>query len=175
MPVRAEAEALTAVLERNRLQFAWKTADLDDEGFRATAAASAMTLGGLVKHMAYVEADWLAFKLTGRAYGPPWDSMGLDADPDGEWRLGASDTVADIQALWRAAVARSRTIVSEVVGERGLDGPASFTWPGGRTPTVREMLLDMIEEYARHTGHADVLRESVDGRVGEDAPEGFAY
>jgi uncharacterized damage-inducible protein DinB len=58
--VTAEAESLLSVLERNRRTFAWKTSGLDQEGLRATAAASAMTLGGLVKHVALVEADWLA-------------------------------------------------------------------------------------------------------------------
>ena len=52
--------------------------------------------------------------------------------------------------------------------ELGLDQPASFTWPDGRTPSLRRLLIDMIEEYARHVGHADLIRESVDGLVGED-------
>ena len=69
--VTAEAEFLQSVLERNRRTFAWKTLGLDQEGLRATTAASAMTLGGLVKHVALVEADWLAVKLAGREYGPP--------------------------------------------------------------------------------------------------------
>ena len=170
---RTEAEALTAVLERNRRTFAWKTADLDERGLRATTAASTMTLGGLIKHVALVEADWLAVKLAGQGYGAPWDAVDFDADPDWEWRTGAADSPDNVYALWRAAVERSRAVVADVVRERGLDGPASFTWPDGRTPTVRDMLLDMIEEYARHTGHADLLREAVDGRVGEGAPEGF--
>jgi len=76
--------------------------------------------------------------------------------------------------VWLNAVERSRLVVANVIRERGLDGPASFTWPDGRIPTVRVMLLDMIEEYARHTGHADILREAVDGRVGEGAPRDFA-
>jgi uncharacterized damage-inducible protein DinB len=170
---RTEAEALTAVLERNRRTFAWKTADLDEQGLRASTAPSTMTLGGLIKHVALVEADWLAVKLAGEGHGPPWDAVDFDADPDWEWRTGASDRPQDVYAVWRAAVERSRALVAAVVEERGLDGAASFTWPDGRTPTVRDMLLDMIEEYARHTGHADLLREALDGRVGEGAPEGF--
>jgi hypothetical protein len=109
-------------------------------------------------------------KLAGQEYGAPWDAVDFDADPFWDWRTGAEDAPEDVYALWRAAVERSRTLVSEVIQRRGLDGPASFTWPDGRTPTVRAMLLDMIEEYARHTGHADLLREAVDGRVGEGAP-----
>ena len=171
--VPSEADSLQSVLERNRRTFAWKTSGLDQSGMRATTAASSMTLGGLVKHVALVEADWLAVKLTGHEYGPPWDAVDFDTDPDWEWRTGALDPPEDTYRLWQDAVTRSREIVPEVIKERGLDGPASFTWPDGRTPTVRAMLLDMIEEYARHTGHADILREAVDGRVGEGAPEDF--
>ena len=173
--VNPEAEALLSVLERNRRTFAWKTLGLDQDGLRATTAASAMTLGGLVKHVALVEADWLAVKLAGQGYGVPWDTVDFDADPDWEWRTGAVDPPDDVYALWRHAVERSRELVADVINERGLDAPASFTWPDGRTPTVRAMLLDMIEEYARHTGHADILREAVDGRVGEGAPSDFSF
>jgi uncharacterized damage-inducible protein DinB len=171
----AEIESLRAILERNRRTFAWKTAELDETGLRVTTAASSMTLGGLVKHMALVEADWLAVKLAGQKYGAPWETVDFDADPDWDWRTGALDSPEDVYALWRAAVERSRGIVADVIAERGLGGPASFTWPDGRTPTVRDMLLDMVEEYARHTGHADVLREAVDGRVGEGAPKDFRF
>jgi uncharacterized damage-inducible protein DinB len=170
----AEAQSLIAVLERNRRTFAWKTEGLDETGLRATTAASTMTLGGLIKHVALVEADWLAVKLAGQEYGAPWDAVDFDADPSWDWRTGALDAPEEVYALWRAAAERSRVVVAEVINERGLDGPASFTWPNGRTPTVRAMILDMIEEYARHTGHADILREAVDGRVGEGAPEDFA-
>ena len=173
--VATEAESLLSVLERNRRTFAWKTAGLDEEGLRATTAASTMTLGGLVKHVALVEADWLAVKLAGREYGAPWDAVDFDADPDWEWRTAAVESPEVIHALWRNAVTRSREIVAEVIEERGLDGPASFTWPDGRTPTVRAMLLDMIEEYARHTGHADILREAVDGLVGEGPPQDLTF
>jgi len=163
-----------SVLERNRRTFAWKTSGLDGDGLRATTAASAMTIGGLVKHLALVEADWLAVKLAGHEYGAPWEGVDFDADPDWEWHSGSQDSPDEVYAVWLAAVERSRRLVAEVIQERGLDGPASFSRPDGRTPTVRAMLLDMIEEYARHTGHADILREAADGLVGEGAPEDFA-
>jgi uncharacterized damage-inducible protein DinB len=169
----AEAEAVLAVLERNRRTFAWKTGGLDRGGLAATTAASSMTLGGLVKHMALVEADWLVVKLAGQAYGPPWDEVDFGADPDWEWRTGAQDAPEEVYALWRSAVQRSRDVVAAVLQEGGLDGAARFTGRDGRAASVREMLLDMIEEYARHTGHADLLRESVDGLVGEGAPREF--
>lgn len=169
----AESDALLSVLERNRRTFAWKTSGLDAAGMRATTAASTMTLGGLVKHMALVEADWVAVKLVGQEYGPPWDAVDFDEDSEWEWRTGAQDPPEVVEKLYRDAVERSRELVARVLEERGLDGPASFAWPDGRTPSVRAMLLDLIEEYARHTGHADILREAVDGRVGEGAPDDF--
>ena len=169
----SEAETLWKILDRNRRTFAWKTEGLDEKGLSATTAASTMTLGGLVKHLALVEADWLAVKLAGLDYGSPWDTVDFDAEPDWDWRTGAQDAPEEVYALWRNAVERSRIVVREVIEERGLDGLASFTWPNGKRPTVRAMIIDMIEEYARHTGHADILREAVDGRVGEGAPEDF--
>ena len=169
-----EAAAILAVLERNRRTFAWKTTGLDEAGLRTTTAASSMTLGGLLKHLALVETDWCAVKVAGEPYGEPWDTVDFEADPDWEWRTAGEDTPEELEYLWRRAVTRSRALVDRVLEERGLDGAASFTRPDGRTPTVRAMLLDMIEEYARHTGHADILREAVDGLVGEDAPPGFS-
>jgi len=58
--------------------------------------------------------------------------------------------------------------VAEAIADGGLDRLAAYTWPDGRTPSLRRLLVDMVEEYARHVGHADLIRESVDGLVGED-------
>jgi hypothetical protein len=79
----AEAEAVLAVLERNRRTFAWKTGGLDRSGLAATTAATTMTIGGLVKPMALVETDWLVVKLAGQPYGPPWDEVDLTPIPTG--------------------------------------------------------------------------------------------
>ena len=116
---RGEVRSVLAVLERNRRTFAWKTSGLDEAGLRATTSASAMTLGGLVKHAALVEADWLAFKLAGQGYGPPWDAVDFDAILIGDgalahWRAGchgrrprAGRIAASV--LVRAGIARLRT------------------------------------------------------------------
>ena len=67
-------------------------------------------------------------------------------------------------ALWSETAERSRTLVAEAIAEGGLDRPG-VAWPDGRTPSLRRLLIDLIEEYGRHIGHADLIRESVDGLV----------
>jgi hypothetical protein len=134
-----------------------------------------MTLGGLVKHMALVEADWLVVKLAGQPYGPPRDEVEFAADPGWEWRTGALDAPEEGYALWRSPVQRSREVVATVLQDRGLDAAARLTVAGRVYPSAREMLLDVIGEYARHTGHAGLLRESVGGLAGESPPEEFHF
>ncbi len=165
-----EVATVLGTLERNRRTFAWKAGGLDAAGLTTRVGASTMTLGGLLKHLALVEADWFARKLHGEALGEPWDSVDWDTSPDWEWTSAAEDPPEALYALWDQAVARSRRLVADALTRGGLDQPADFTWPDGRTPSLRRVLLDMIEEYARHLGHADLIRESVDGLVGEDAP-----
>ncbi len=165
-----ETATLLGSLERQRATLAWKCGGLDAAGMQATVGASTMTLGGLLKHLALVEDDYFSGRLLGRELGPPWDAVDWDADRDWEWRTAAEDTPEQLFALWQDAVARSRSIVKEALADGGLDQPARRTWPDGRAPSLRRMLIDLIEEYARHVGHADLIRESVDGLVGEDPP-----
>src|ERR1700754_3953601 len=112
-----EIATLLSTLDRNRRTFAWKCGGLDAAGLRATTAASTMTLGGLLKHLALVEADWFAWKLRGESPGAPWDTVDWDADPDWEWRTAADDSPDELYALWQAAVARSRTMVAAALAE----------------------------------------------------------
>jgi uncharacterized damage-inducible protein DinB len=162
-----ETATLLGFLDYQRATLAWKCAGLDAAGLAATIGASAMTLGGLLKHLAYVEGDWFSRWLHGRGRQPPWDTVDWKADPDWEWNSAAGDTPEQLDALWQEAVARSRSLVTEALAEGGLDQLARRTWPDGRAPSLRWILVHMIEEYARHNGHADLLRESVDGQTGE--------
>ena len=93
--------------------------------------------------------------------------MDWDADPDWEWHSAAEDSPEELRAIWEDAVARSRAVVTEALASGGLDQLARRTWPDGSAPSLRWILLHMIEEYARHNGHADLIRESVDGETGE--------
>jgi hypothetical protein len=165
-----EVATMLGSLNRQRATFAWKCGGLDHAGLTATVGASTMTLGGLLKHVALVEDHYFSTKLHGRSPGPPWEGVDWDADPDWEWRTAADDTPAQLMQLWQDAVARSRAFVAEALADGGLDRLAAGTWPDGRAPSLRRILIDLIEEYARHVGHADLIRESVDGLVGEDPP-----
>jgi hypothetical protein len=165
-----ETATLLGSLERQRATFAWKAGGLDAAGLRATVGASSMTLGGLLKHLALVEEDYFSRRLHGRDPGAPWNTVDWDADPDWEWRTAADDTPEQLYALWQGAVARSRSSLAEALDGGGVDQLLRFTWSDGQSPSLRRTLVDLIEEYARHVGHADLIRESVDGLTGEDPP-----
>jgi uncharacterized protein DUF664 len=165
LPVAGDEPAtLLGALDRNRRTFAWKCFGLPDEDMRRTLAPSSLTLAGLVKHLALVEDHH--FTLQFEATMPePWASVDWEAEPDHPWTSAAADSAEELRTLWQAAVVRSRAVVDRL----GLDQPARYTeWD--ETPNLRRVVVDMIEEYARHTGHADLIRESIDGLVGEDAP-----
>jgi uncharacterized damage-inducible protein DinB len=167
-PVAAgETATLLGFLDYQRATLAWKCGGLDAAGLRARVAASPMTLGGMLKHLACVEHGWFVRSLHGRDPQPPWDTVDWKADPDWDWHSAAGDTPQQLRALWEAAVARSRALTAEALADGGLDRPARRTWPDGRVPSLRWILCHMIEEYARHNGHADLIRESVDGLTGE--------
>jgi uncharacterized damage-inducible protein DinB len=163
-----EAATLLGFLDYQRATLAWKCSGLDAAGLRATTAASTMTLGGILKHMALVEHGWFSRTLHGREYAPPWDTVDWKADRDWEWRTAGGDSPDELYALWDRTVEQSRADVAQVLDSGdGLGQLAQRTWPDGRSPSLRWILCHMIEEYARHNGHADLLRESVDGATGE--------
>ena len=164
-----EASTLLGSLDRQREIFAWKCGGLDAAGLRKNLPPSTITLGGLLKHLAAVEDDYLTVRLLGKESPPPWDAVDWEAEPDWEWHSAAQDPPEQLYLLWNAAVGRSRAAVAEALADGGLDR-LTRPWPDGRAPSLRRMLVDLIEEYARHVGHADLIRESIDGLVGEDPP-----
>lgn len=165
-----DEDHLTASLDRLRVTFRWKADGLDDAGLQARTGASALTLGALLKHLAFVEDYFFATKLRGESPGPPWETVDWDAQPDYPFASAAQDSAAELYALYDGAVARSAGRLRAALAGEGLDGLADETWPDGGRFSLRRMLFDLVEEYGRHTGHADLIRETVDGRVGEDPP-----
>jgi uncharacterized damage-inducible protein DinB len=162
-----ETGTLLGFLDYQRATLAWKCGGLDAAGLRATVAASPMSLGGMLKHLAWVEDVWCSQWLHGRDRQPEWAAVDWKADPDWDWVSAAADAPEQLMALWQGAVERSRLLVAEALADGGLEQLARRTWPDGRSPSLRWILCHLIEEYARHNGHADLLRESVDGLTGE--------
>jgi hypothetical protein len=165
-----EAATLIGSLERQRATFAWKSAGLDAPALRVSVGASSVTLGGLLKHLALVEDHYFSVRLLDRAPAAPFDDIDWEAEPAWDWSYAATDTPEYLYGLWQRCVDASRRNVASVLENGGLGQLMAQKWPDGRAPSVRRTFVDLIEEYARHVGHADLIRESIDGLVGEDPP-----
>ncbi|WP_285505308.1 DUF664 domain-containing protein [Actinokineospora sp. NBRC 105648] len=168
-----EIEHLVGALDRLRTTFRWKADDLDAAGLSVRVGASALTLGALLKHLAFVEDYMFTVKMRGGSPGEPWASVDWDAHPEWPFTSAADDTPEQLYALWDAAVHRSHVRLTTALADGGLDQLVHVSGPDGRHASLRRLVCDLVEEYGRHTGHADLLREAVDGRVGEDPPAGW--
>jgi uncharacterized damage-inducible protein DinB len=157
---------LLGFLEYQRATLDWKCIGPGASGLAAIVGTSAMTLGGLLKHMALVEDHWFSATLHGNEDAEPWRSVDWEADRDWEWRTAADDSPEALATMWHRAVARSRRLTDDALRTNGLDTLAQR--PGWRgTINLRWIVTHMIEEYARHLGHADIIREAVDGVIGD--------
>ena len=122
-----------------------------------------MTLGGMMKHLALVEHWWIRMVFLGEEYGEPWASVDWDADADWDWHSATDDTPEQVLALWEATVAD----VDAALDGHDLDERSVRLDRSGELFNLRWILVHLIEEYARHNGHADLIRESIDGETGE--------
>ncbi|MCA1646124.1 MAG: DinB family protein, partial [Chloroflexi bacterium] len=138
-----ETATLLGFLDYQRATLAWKCAGLNAAGLAASVAPSSMTLGGLLKHLAYVESDWFSGSLHGRDREAPWNAVDWKADPDWEWHSAADDTPEQLLELWQAAVARSRVCAAEALSHGGLDQLARRKWPDGSAPSMRWIVCHM--------------------------------
>lgn len=162
-----EVTMLRGFLDYQRATLEWKCRDLTSGSLNTKVAASAMTLGRILKHMNYVEDSWFSKWLHGNEPASPWDTVDWSADEDWGWHSAADDTPDELRSGWLSAVERSRQHVTAALEAGGLDQIAQRSWPTGEAPSLRWILHHMIEEYARHNGHADLLREAIDGQTGE--------
>jgi uncharacterized damage-inducible protein DinB len=152
-----EQESLVASLRRQRAVVRWKLEGLDDEQVRRAVLSSGTSLLGLVKHLASVEAGWFC-----AGFGRPAEEVATsEADPDADFRVEAGESTADVLAYHDRACRAADAVVAELPLE------ATGRSSGGDVVSMRWVLLHMIEENARHAGHADVLRELLDGRTGD--------
>lgn len=162
-----EWSTLNGFLDFQRATLAWKVSGLSAEDLTKTLSPSTMTLGGLIKHLTYVEDDWFEVVLFGEEPREPWASVDWKASPDWEWETAGQDDPADLLVEWEASVARARAAAERAYNQGGLEYRAAKGFSDGRIPRLRWILIHMVEEYSRHNGHADLLREAIDGSVGE--------
>jgi uncharacterized damage-inducible protein DinB len=131
----------------------------NDQAAGASVPPSGLTLTGLVRHMAEVERNWFRRVLAGEDAGPIYDPKADPNGPDGGFELGEGATLAGALATWRAEMSRAR----DQCAVRALTDTGRFM---GQDVSLRWIYVHMIEEYARHNGHADLVRERVDGTTG---------
>lgn len=156
----AEKESLHASLDRHRDIVLWKLDGLDDEQLRRPMVPSGTNLIGLVKHLASVEYMWFC-----GTFGRPSDEIPFDRnDPNADMRAAPAESTDDIVAYY----GRSRAAADAVLDELDLDATGK-AW-SGETVSLRWVLIHMIEDTLRHAGHMDIVRELIDGQVG-DYPE----
>jgi hypothetical protein len=165
-----EAEHVLGSLDRLRVTFRWKADGLDAAQLCTSPPSSTLTVGGLLKHLA-VQEDYAALvKIAGQPMPPEWDDNDWDGDNDWEFSSAAEQTPDELYRLYDAAVERARASIRSTLDDHGLDGDSAVALEDGSKASVRRVLFDLLEEYGRHLGHLDLVRESVDGRVGEDPP-----
>jgi uncharacterized damage-inducible protein DinB len=163
-----EATTLVAFLDYHRDTLRMKAEGLTAEQLATPHPPSSLTLAGLLKHVALNEASWFGRVLHGRELGEPWASVDWDADPDWELRTAADDAPEELHRLMDDAVAQARRDIDAALADGGLDHLSVVSArKEGRQFSLRWILLHMLEEYARHNGHADLIRESIDGATGE--------
>jgi hypothetical protein len=161
-----EATALLTLLDFHRATLLLKAEGLDAAQLSHALPPSTLTLGGLLKHLALVEHTWFAYRLLGHDEAEPWASVDWDADRDWEFHTASDDHPDDLRRLLAETQEESRRNVAEALAQGGLDHRSVRTTHGEHFD-LRFVLLHMIEEYARHNGHADLIRESIDGQTGE--------
>jgi uncharacterized damage-inducible protein DinB len=157
----AEKESLKVALDRHRDAILWKLEGVSDEDLRRPLVRSGTSLLGLVKHLAAVEYGWFC-----DTFGRPTEPLPFDDDdPDADLRIEGDETTADILAFYE----RARATADRSIDEIGIEetGTAWF----GEPVTMRWVLIHMVEETARHAGHVDILRELIDGTVGDHRPD----
>ena len=168
-PAADELTTLRAFLDFQRNVLRRKTEGLTAEQLNRPLPPATLTLGGLLKHTALVEIDWLAGDFLDKALGEPWDNVDWDADRDWEWHSASGDSPEELRRLFDDSVARVDSIIDDAVrvhGVAALDVLAEREQRRGRV-NLRWILVHLIEEEARHLGHADLLREAIDGSVGD--------
>lgn len=161
-PAADEVTTLRGFLDHFRVTLRRQVAGLGPDQLAATLGPSPMTLGGMVKHLTFVEQWWFEIVLHGREPTGVWADVDWDADPDWDWHSASDHTPAELDAMLVEQIRGSDSALEAALADGGLDRLAVRDRHGRRV-SLRWILVHMIEEYARHCGHADLIRESIDG------------
>jgi uncharacterized damage-inducible protein DinB len=164
VPDADELTVLTRYLDFYRAVMVRKAQGLSQAQLATRLGPSTLTLGGLIKHLALVEDFWFHERLLGHPPNEPWASVDWDADPDWDFHSAVDDDPAELIRMYEQACDHSRAAVASV-GD--LDATTKLANRRGQTFSLRWVLIHMIEETCRHAGHADLLRESIDGVTGD--------
>lgn len=157
-----EAETIHAFLDHQRASVLIKAEGLDHRALNQRCDASSLTLAGLLKHLALVEDSWFDWRFAGNDEREPWASAPWDEDSDWEFTTAPAHQPDELIASYQDACRRSRAVTAEIP----LDTLSARPDRDGGHWSLRWILLHMIEETARHAGHADFIRESIDGQTG---------
>lgn len=162
-PHADERTMLEGWLDFHRATLAMKCAGIDDtQARRASVASSSMTLLGLVQHLAEAERNWFQRIFAGQDVPPVYEDAGWDA-----FALSADRGLDEALATWRDEVSKSRELIAAAsLDDSGTLSDQEAQYIGDKTISLRWILVHLIEEYARHNGHADLLREALDGVTG---------
>lgn len=158
-----ERDALAQYLDYLRETIAAKAEGLTGEQLAERIPTSALTLAGIMYHLALVEESWMEVRFSGLPEREDLAGVDWDADPDWEFRTATTMDPDELRKRYRAACDRSRQVAA---GADSLDQMSVANGPNDRPFSLRWVLLHLIRETARHAGHADLLREAIDGTVG---------
>jgi uncharacterized damage-inducible protein DinB len=159
-PRSSRAEIFLGYLDYFRSIMLAKLQGLSERELRTSRLPSGWTPLQLLKHLTYVELRWLVWGFEGERVAQPWGDARA-----GRWYVADEESLSDLVAALQAQAARTRLVVqSHDLSDIGRSGER---WEGASPPTLERVLFHLLQEYARHVGHLDIVRELIDGQVGE--------
>ena len=160
LPIESRSEVLLGYLDYFRAIVISKVEDLAESDLRTSRLPSGWTPIELVKHLTHVERRWLIWGFEGQAVPDAWADW-----RDDRWYVAPDESLADVlAALLSQAAETTRVVETHDLSEVGLPGGR---WEGAEPATLERVLFHLLQEYARHAGHLDVVRELIDGEIGE--------
>ncbi|WP_426241823.1 DinB family protein [Nocardioides sp. LHG3406-4] len=160
-----EVTMLRSFLDYFRVTVRRQAAGLTQQQLATALPTSPLTLGGMLKHLTFVEQWWFTIVFLGDEAQGLWADVDWDADEDWDWHSAAHDSPDQLLAWHEQEVARSNRTLDDALAAGDLDQLATRQRHKGQSASLRWILVHLIEEYARHAGHADLIREAIDQKT----------